>query len=381
MRILLVGCGGYAAGYARALLAMGGRGLALEGIADPYAAGSPAYPEIAAAGVPVYDTPEAFYREHDAALAIIATPIFLHHEQALACLRHGSHVLLEKPMAATVRQAQDIAAAARDAGRKLGIGFQLCYDEVMLRLKQAVDRGDLGAPVRLRGLILWPRPRAYYARGGGWAGRRALPDGRPVNDSILTNATAHYLMNMLWLTTPGMASRPAAACEAQLARAYPIETFDTLAARFALACGAEALLYLSHALDTRRAPRLLLEYAFERATVRVTQRPGYGFALTSRDAAGRERDWGRLTASYDSKIEAMVRAIEDGAPLTCPAEAGLASMVSNALVFANDLNDVETLRPLAEDETGVWAPGLADTLRAAFAARRLPREMGLPLGG
>ncbi len=382
MQVLLVGCGGYAAGYARELLTNGeALGLMLAGIADPYAHASPAYEQIQARKVPVYDTVEAFYARHDADLAVVSTPIFLHHEQALFCLQHGSHLLLEKPMAATVQQAEGIAAAARTAGRKLGVGFQLCYDQVMLGLKSEIDAGKLGAPVSQRGLILWPRPKVYYARGGGWAGKKQLPDGRPVYDSILTNATAHYLMSMLWLTTPGFDTQAATACEVQLGRAYPIETFDTMAARFTLACGTTAMMYLSHALDNTRAPRLLLEYVFEDATVRMVQTKGYGYRITGTDRKGHERVYGFLTAAYGNKLAAMRAAIADNAPLTCPGTAGLASMRSNALVFANDLQDVETLAPVREDDTAIWAPGVADTLRAAFKAGKLPREMGKTLSG
>lgn len=382
MQVLLVGCGGYAAGYVRELLS-GGEALemTLAGIVDPFAALSPLYGQIQSSRIPVYDTAADFYAHRTADLAVISTPIYLHHAQALECLHNGSHLLLEKPMAATVKQAEDIVRAACEAHRKLGVGFQLCYDPVMLGLKARVDAGLLGAPVSQRGLILWPRPKAYYARSGGWAGRKCLSDGRPVYDSILTNATAHYLMNMLWLTGKGFDTQPATACEAQLGRAYPIETFDTLAARFTLACGTTAMLYLSHALDTKKAPRLLMEYVFEETTVRIVQTKGYGFQVTGTGRGGQVTDCGRLTAAYHDKLAAMRRAIADDAPLPCPGQAGLASMISNAMVFQNDLNDVETIRPVCEDDNGIWAPGLDDKLRRAYKESLLPREMGVSLSG
>lgn len=382
MQVLLVGCGGYAAGYVKELLTGEGvLGLQLAGIVDPYAKNSPAYALIAQKAIPVFDTVDEFYARHTADLAVVSTPIFLHHEQALACLAHGSHLLLEKPMAATVAQAEDIVKAAQQTGRKLGVGFQQCYDPVMLAVKDEIDRGLLGAPVSQRGLILWPRPKAYYARSGGWAGKKALPDGRPVYDSILTNATAHYLLSMLWLTTKGYDAQPATACEAQLGRAYPIDTFDTIAARYTLACGTTAMLYFSHALHYDKVPRLLMEYVFEDATIRVAQTKGYVYKVTGTDHHGRVKTYGMLTAAYRHKLTAMRRAIAEGAPLTCPAQTGMASMISNAMVFANDLTDVETIRPVREDDTGIWSPGLASRLRAAFRAGKLPREMGQTLSG
>ena len=46
----------------------------------------------------------------------IAAPTHLHHEIALACIAHGIHVLVEKPIASSVEEGRDIVAAARRAG-------------------------------------------------------------------------------------------------------------------------------------------------------------------------------------------------------------------------------------------------------------------------
>lgn len=382
MRVMLVGCGGYAALYAQELLQQQAGQVDFVGIVDPYAAQSRVYGDIVAQGIPLYDTMEAFYSEQQADLAIVSTPIALHHAGALACLKNGSHLLLEKPMTATVSQAREVVQAAQAADRKLGIGFQLCYDPVMLRLKEEIDAGNLGKPVALRSMVLWQRNHAYYARSGGWAGKRTLADGTPVNDSILTNATAHYLMNMLWLTTPGFSTQPALSCQAQLGRAYPIETFDTCAARYALPAGCDALIYLSHVAGAAQEQNPMMEYTFEKGTVRAAYAEGRGgLRVTVTDYAGHERELGYTHEGVAMKLKAMIDAVAKDAPLTCPGEAGLASMISNDMVFQHDLADVETFHPIVEDAESIWAPGVGETLRAAYEARALPKEMGKRLQG
>ena len=136
----------------------------MAGVVDPYAAKGPLYEAICAAGTPIYNTVREFYAQDRADLAVIATPIPLHREQASACLRAGSHVLLEKPICAEMEQAKAIAAARDASGKQLAIGFQWCWDGAMQRLRELARSGKLGAPVpagfgdlAARFRVLWPR--------------------------------------------------------------------------------------------------------------------------------------------------------------------------------------------------------------------------------
>lgn len=230
-KILLVGSGGYGAVYARQLYgaAHARENVRVAGVVDPYAAKGPLYEAICAAGTPIYNTVQEFYAQDRADLAVIATPIPLHREQASACLRAGSHVLLEKPICAEMEQAKAIAAARDASGKQLAIGFQWCWDGAMQRLRELARSGKLGAPVRLRALVIWPRDFAYYGRGSGWAGKEYDAKGNPIFDSVASNATAHYLFNMFWVT-----GRAPVACSAQTYRANEIETYDTAFFRYAL---------------------------------------------------------------------------------------------------------------------------------------------------
>ena len=77
----------------------------------------------------------------------IATPVFLHAPQTIAALRAGKHVLCEKPVALDFAAAQSMAAAAREAGRTLGIAYYRRTYPKIHRLRQLLADGAIGKPV------------------------------------------------------------------------------------------------------------------------------------------------------------------------------------------------------------------------------------------
>ena len=131
--LLLVGTGGYAGFYVKELLHAPRAGrFRLVGAVDPYAAASGTGKELIENGVPVFDTVEEFYQTQKAELAFIVTPIYLHAHQAQYCMEHGSDVLCEKPICASLAEERAMAAVRDRTGRRLGIGFQWCFSEGIL---------------------------------------------------------------------------------------------------------------------------------------------------------------------------------------------------------------------------------------------------------
>jgi len=197
MKIVLVGAGGYGQTYLRSLDELNIFGN-LCGVADPYASGSSYYNRFKEAGIPVYDTLDEFYKHHSTDLAIVSSPIHFHEEQTVTALSNNSHVLCEKPVAATVGQALNMQRAAEANNRLLGVGFQWSFSSRIRAFKQDVINGRFGAPLCFKSMMYWPRPNAYY-ESGNWKGRLKAPDGKPINDSVITNATAHYLHNLFFM--------------------------------------------------------------------------------------------------------------------------------------------------------------------------------------
>ncbi|MHB8994036.1 MAG: Gfo/Idh/MocA family protein [Armatimonadota bacterium] len=81
----------------------------------------------------------------------ICTPPFLHREMAVECLQRGIHVLCEKPMAATLEDAEALAAAAADSKAKLMIAYCHRFHGPVMKLKEVLDSGILGKPIFFRG--------------------------------------------------------------------------------------------------------------------------------------------------------------------------------------------------------------------------------------
>lgn len=74
----------------------------------------------------------------------IATPVSTHFPVALRCLEAGKDVLVEKPLAGTVREAQALADRAARLGRVLMVDHTYLFSNAVRRMKQLVDAGDLG---------------------------------------------------------------------------------------------------------------------------------------------------------------------------------------------------------------------------------------------
>jgi predicted dehydrogenase len=79
-------------------------------------------------------------------LILIATPPDSHRDLCVLALQHGAHVLCEKPFITRLEEADDVAAAAAQAGRNVVVNNQYRYLDTYLKTKQALARGDFGRP-------------------------------------------------------------------------------------------------------------------------------------------------------------------------------------------------------------------------------------------
>jgi predicted dehydrogenase len=74
----------------------------------------------------------------------VATPAWTHFEIVLACLEEGKHVLVEKPMAASVAEGEKLVAVARRKGLVLMCDHTYCYTPAVRKLRQVIHDGTLG---------------------------------------------------------------------------------------------------------------------------------------------------------------------------------------------------------------------------------------------
>ncbi len=117
-----------------------------------------------------YDVPVAMRLSEllgrdDVDAVYIATPHYLHARQIVQAARAGKHILCEKPLAASATEAQQVAAAVKREGVKLGMAFMFRYHPVHLKMKGLLADGAIGRPVAGRAqLSCWlpPSPTLWY---------------------------------------------------------------------------------------------------------------------------------------------------------------------------------------------------------------------------
>jgi predicted dehydrogenase len=131
---------------------------------------------------------------HDAGVeaVVIGTPHPLHAAPAIAAAEAGVHVLVEKPLAASLADCDAMLAAARRAGIRLGVISQRRFYEPVRRMKAAIDAGKIGTPaLGVFAMFSW-RDRAYY-ESDPWRGKWATEGG-----GVLVNQSPHQLDLLQW---------------------------------------------------------------------------------------------------------------------------------------------------------------------------------------
>lgn len=121
----------------------------------------------------LYEDYHAMLERDDVDAVAVVTPDHQHREPCEAAFAAGKHVLLEKPMATTVADAQAILAAARASGKTLMINLSNRWQVPFAATKEALDAGELGEPVyafaRLSNTLFVPTQML------SWSAHSALP--------------------------------------------------------------------------------------------------------------------------------------------------------------------------------------------------------------
>ncbi len=191
-RVALIGCGKVGHIHAAALIQQ--PDAELVAVCD-------AQPERAAAfaaqygGQPFSDV-AALLRDTRPDAVLIATPHPLHAVPAVAAAEAGTHVLVEKPLAANLADCDAMIAAARKSGVQLGVVSQRRFYEPVQRMKAAIDAGKIGRPALGVFIMYSWRDPAYY-RSDPWRGNWATEGG-----GVLVNQSPHQLDLLQWFMGP-----------------------------------------------------------------------------------------------------------------------------------------------------------------------------------
>jgi UDP-N-acetyl-2-amino-2-deoxyglucuronate dehydrogenase len=178
-------------------------------------------------GVPCEASYEALLARPEVKVVGVCTPSGMHTEQTIAAARAGKHVLVEKPMALTLADADAMISACRQAGVLLGVALQRRTDPAFVAAQAAISAGALGRLVLGSVSIPYLRTREYY-ESAAWRGTWALDGG-----GALMNQGIHLLDLLVWLVGD------VAEAQAWMATlAHEIEVEDCLSATLRFASGA-----------------------------------------------------------------------------------------------------------------------------------------------
>jgi predicted dehydrogenase len=147
---------------------------------------------------------------------VVITPHPFHAAVAVDALRAGAHVLVEKPMAVDVAEADLMIETARRAGRLLAVNLQNRTRPEIRAAKQLIETGRVGELQRVQMQAFWTRPRRYFQVAtwrGTWRGE---------GGGVLMNQSAHTLDLICHL-----AGQPSRVVGWNRAAYHNIETEDT----------------------------------------------------------------------------------------------------------------------------------------------------------
>lgn len=180
MRYALIGCGRIAKNHVAA--AVDNR-LDVAGLCDIIPENARRYQADCHLDCPVYTDYREMLAKERPDFAAVATESGKHAAIALECIRAGVNVLIEKPVALSVGDAQAIIDAAKLAGVTVGVCHQNRFNKAVQKLRQAFDEGRFGRVYNISAVIRWNRGEDYY-RQAAWRGTWEQDGGCLMNQCI-----------------------------------------------------------------------------------------------------------------------------------------------------------------------------------------------------
>lgn len=179
MNFAIIGCGFIAKKHAKAINEI--EGAKLVAVTDKIPENMVFYKEEYGA-VPYEDMDEMFNNE-DIDIVCICTPTGLHAPLAIEAANAKKHIILEKPIAMTLEDADKIIEACHENNVKLSIVHPNRYRPVVKELKKILDKNLLGKISHVNAIVNWNRNQEYYDQSP-WRGTKEYDGGALMNQAI-----------------------------------------------------------------------------------------------------------------------------------------------------------------------------------------------------
>jgi UDP-N-acetyl-2-amino-2-deoxyglucuronate dehydrogenase len=273
---------------------------------------------------------DAVLARPDVDVVCICTPSGLHAEQAIAAARAGKHVLVEKPLALSLADADAMIATAREAGVLLAVALQRRTDPDFVAVRRAIEGGELGRMTLGTVSVPYVRPQSYYD-SAAWRGTWALDGG-----GALMNQGVHLVDMLLWYMGD------VAEVRAQFdTLAHAIEVEDCVAATLRFASGALGGIVATTAAAPGFPHRVEVygtgggvQIEGEAVVRWETSQGSRAVAQPTPQAAGAGASPTGISAVGHTRIVAdLVEAVRSGRPPLVPGEEGRRSLATVLAVY------------------------------------------------
>jgi predicted dehydrogenase len=143
-------------------------------------------------GVPAFTDMHRMMTDSDVDVVVILTESGRHAEHTCALAKYGKHIVVEKPMALSLDDADAMIRVCDLAGIKLFVVKQNRFNVPVVQLRKALEQGRFGKLVLGTVRVRWSRDQKYYDQDS-WRGTWALDGG------VLTNQASHHVDLLEWM--------------------------------------------------------------------------------------------------------------------------------------------------------------------------------------
>lgn len=237
----------------------------------------------------------------------IATPDALHLSDVLVAVRHGKHILVEKPMAMNAEEARQMVAAAQTKGVLLGVAHVMRFEESVRWFRERIAGGAIGKPLLARADFVAPLLQSART----WINDPSMATGGPLAD-----IGVHCFDTMKYVLNDEVRSVMA---KAHYDQHWRVEASGTTLFEF------ESGVLATMSVSARAPYQTLLEVAGEGGILSainalnvehpVTVEHRNGFEVVARANLSN-------ADAYTAQVEAFATAVEAGKPFEIPGEVG-----------------------------------------------------------
>jgi len=142
--------------------------------------------------VSAYQDMDEMMKSESIDVVVVLTPSGLHAEHVINLSKYGKHIMVEKPMALTVKDAENMIYACDENNIKLFVIKQNRFNVPVVKLREALDADRFGKLTLGTVRVRWARHQTYYDQDP-WRGTWAMDGG------VLTNQASHHVDMLEWM--------------------------------------------------------------------------------------------------------------------------------------------------------------------------------------